>query len=117
MGLLNWWTSYRENAALTRQSLALNDDQELIAKQVPELAGMSSVEGLAYTLQQIEAWKATCLPDEARAFSRLGNESIASFKSDGLTMPYWGTLWVLRTYQASLGLTVPYVAPQIQNSN
>jgi len=33
-----------------------------------------------------------------------------SFEREGLTMPYWGSLLVLRTYQAELGLSVPPVS-------
>ena len=115
MGLRSWWESYRKRGHLARQSLAWNDDQGLIATQVPELAGMDAVEGMAYTLQQIEAWKAMCSPDEASEFSRRGRASMELFERDGLTMPYWSTLWILRTYQASLGMDVPSVAPQAEN--
>lgn len=117
MGLRSWWKTYRERRRLNRQSLAWNDDQGLIATQVPELAGMSDVESMAYILQQIDAWKATCSPDEASEFARRGHASIETFERDGLTMPYWATLWILRTYQKSLGLDVPHVAPARQNSN
>ncbi len=77
---------------------------------------MSDVEGMAYTLQQVELWKATCRPEEAIEFSRRGKASIESFEFDGLTMPYWATLWILRTYQRSIGLNVPDVAPAFKLS-
>ena len=54
MGLRRWWKAHRERADDARRSVGLNQDQELIAAQVPELAGMSDVEGMAYTLQQIQ---------------------------------------------------------------
>src|SRR3546814_1270401 len=54
MGLLEWWRRNREQADANRRSVALNDDQVLIAQQVPELAGMSDVQGMAYVLEQIE---------------------------------------------------------------
>jgi hypothetical protein len=117
MGLRSWWRSNRAHAANVRRSLAINDDQELIAVQVPELSGMSDVEGMAYTLQQINEWKATASPEQIAEFSRRGRESMAAFEKDGLTMPYWGSLWILRTYQKSLGLDAPAVAPPVQNSN
>lgn len=51
MGLRSWWRKNREGAADTRRSLAINDDQELIAAQVPELVGLSDVQGMAYVMQ------------------------------------------------------------------
>ena len=111
MGLRKWWSAYQVKAEEIRYSTKLNSDQSEIAFQVPELVGMSDVEGMAYTLQQIDAWKATCTIEEASEFSRLGQLSIESFENNGLMMPYWGSLWVLRTYQKSLGLDVPDVAP------
>ena len=117
MGLRLWWNTQRERARLTRQSLAWNDDHELMASQVPELSGMTDVQGMAYAMQQIDAWKAICSPEERNEFSRRGRESIASFEREGLTMPYWGTLWILRTFQKSLGLDVPEVAPKNENAD
>lgn len=113
MGLRQWWAKQREAAALTRQSLALNDDKELIAQQVPELIGMSDVEGMAYTLEQIRQWNLTCSPDQAATLASRLATSNEAFKADGLTMPYWGNLWVLRTLQAELGYDVPAVAPPV----
>lgn len=111
MGLRNWWRENRERSAATRRSLALSGDQEMIARQVPELVGMSDVEGMAYVLRQIDEWNKTCSPDEAENFSARLKASNESWAEQGLTMPYWGNLWVLRTYQAQLGHDVPAVAP------
>jgi hypothetical protein len=111
MGLLNWLRTRSQSDEATRRSLAMNDDRELIASQVPELAGMGMVEGMAYALQQIEVWKTQATPDQVSEFINRGKRSIASFETEGLTMPYWGSLWVLRTYQRELGLDVPAVAP------
>lgn len=113
MGLRQWWAKQREAAALTRQSLALNDDKELIAQQVPELIGMSDVEGMAHTLEQIRQWNLTCSSDQAATLASRLAASNEAFKADGLTMPYWGNLWVLRTLQAELGYDVPAVAPPV----
>ena len=113
MGFRQWWAKQREAAALTRQSLALNDDKELIAQQVPELIGMSDVEGMAYTLEQIRQWNLTCSRDQAATLASRLAASNEAFKADGLTMPYWGNLWVLRTLQAELGYDVPAVAPPV----
>jgi hypothetical protein len=111
MGLLSWLRKKSETDDATRRSLAINDDKELISSQVPELAGMDTVEGMAYALRQIDHWKAQTTPDQISEFINRGKRSIASFEAEGLTMPYWGALWVLRTYQRELGLDVPQVAP------
>jgi hypothetical protein len=113
MGLRSWWRGYRERAAATRQSLAWNSDQELIANQVPELVGMNDVEGMAYVLRQIDEWNKTCTKEQAATLAGRLMASSESFTSQGLTMPYWANLWVLRTYQAALGHDVPRVAPQV----
>ena len=111
MGLLNWLRKNSETGDATRRSLAINDDKELMSSQVPELVGMDNVEGMAYALRQIDDWKADATPDQMSEFISRGKRSIASFEAEGLTMPYWGSLWVLRTYQRELGLDVPKVAP------
>lgn len=110
MGLRGWWQANRQRAKLTRQSVALNSDQELIRQQVPELFGMSDVEGMAYVMHQIREWNKTCSDDQTATFADRLAASNKSFQADGLTMPYWGNLWVLRTYQRQLGLDVPAVA-------
>ena len=113
MGLRQWWSKRREAAAQTRKSLALNDDKGLIAQHVPELIGMSDVEGMAYTLEQIQQWSLTCSPDQAATLASRLSASNEAFKADGLTMPYWGNLWVLRTLQAELGHDVPAVSSRM----
>jgi hypothetical protein len=110
MGLRSWWRENLDKAAATRRSLALNDDEELIAQQVPELVGMSDVEGMAYVIQQLQEWNKTCTKDQAVTLAGRLLASNESFHADGLTMPYWGNLWVLRNYQRELGLDVPHVA-------
>lgn len=107
MGLLSWWRESRERAERTRQSLAMNDDQDAIAEHVPELAGMTEVEGMAYVMRQIQDWNATCSQEEAATFAGRLQASNASWAEQGLTMPYWGNLWILRTYQAELGRDAP----------
>jgi hypothetical protein len=114
MGLRDWWRERQERAAATRRSLELNSDKHLIAQQVPELVGMNDVEGMAYVLRQIDLWNETCTPEQAATLASRLSASTDSFESDGLTMPFWGNLWVLRTYQKELGHDVPYVAPPVQ---
>jgi len=116
MGLLGWWRAGRERAEGTRRSLAINSDQELIAAQVPELAGMSEVEGMAYVMRQIYDWNKSCSIDEASIFAQRLQSSGESWKSDGLTMPYWGNLWVLRNYQQELRRKAPSVAQPVNEA-
>ncbi|MXP43069.1 hypothetical protein [Allopontixanthobacter sediminis] len=77
---------------------------------------MSEVEGMAHTLQAIDGFHQACAPDESIEFRRRLLGSQEAFKADGLTMPYWGSLWVLRTYQAQLGMDAPAVAPPVENA-
>lgn len=114
MGLRKWWKANREGSLATRRSTAINDDQTMIAAQVPEIAGMSPVEGMAYALQQIEHWNRLCTPGQAAELAGRLAASNESWQAEGLTMPYWGNLWVLRNYQAELGQDVPAVAPPVQ---
>lgn len=116
MGLLSWWNASREKAAFNRRSLAISDDKELRASQVPELIGMSDVEGMAHTLQAIENFHQACSPEESAEFRRRLLGSQQSFTAEGLLMPYWGNLWVLRTYQRELGLDAPAVAPPVASA-
>jgi hypothetical protein len=94
----------------------MNDDQKLIAQQVPELAGMSDVDGMAYVTGQIAEWNKNCTPEQAATLAGRLLASNESFESEGLTMPYWGNLWVLRTYQTELGYDVPQVAPHVKSA-
>ena len=117
MGLRNWWDERQKRSASVSKSLQLNRDQTLVANQVPELAGMGEVEAMAYTFEQIEQWNAVCTKAQATELALRLVGSNASFETEGLTMPFWANLWVLRTYQAELGMDAPNVAPQIRNSN
>lgn len=103
MGLREWWRESRDRKAAMRQSLAWNGDQALIAEQAPELVGKSDVEGMAYVLEKIQEWNEICTPEEAATFASRLKASQDSFTAEGLTMPYWGNLVVLRRYQAEIG--------------
>lgn len=117
MGLRSWWRANRERAAAARRSLAINDDQELVARQVPELAGMTDVEGMAYVLRQVDEWNKHCTEEQAITFADRLIASNEAWEAEGLTMPFWGNLWVLRTYQSELGYDVPKVAPKAQSAD
>ena len=111
MGLLSWWRNWREAQRILSQDLALNTDQGVIGHQVPELLGMSQVEGMAYALRQIDLWNETATPERAVELAERLIASQEAFSSEGRTMPYWGNLWVLRNYQRELGIPAPHVAP------
>ena len=110
MGLRNWWAGVRQRPALSPIEAAARNPA-LIASQVPELAGMPELEGMAYTFREIERWRSTASPKEWRELQRRRGKSIAYSEAKGLVMPYWGDLWLLRTYQRQLGQDVPWVAP------
>ncbi len=112
MGLRSWWKN-RNAANESPKSTNTYRDEGLIAQQVPELVGMDEIEGMAYALQVIEDWKASCTEEQHSEFLRRGKESLKSWDAEGLAMPYWGSLWILRTYQHELGFDVPAVAKQV----
>lgn len=113
MGIKDWWIAKRQRTAQTRQSLEIENNQEMIAQQVPEVAGKSDVERMAYILEQIKEWNSYCTPTHAQTFSERLKASQEAWANDGMTMPTWGNLWVLRTYQRELGLDVPNVAAPV----
>ena len=110
MGLRNWWNDRKQKAAKTRQDLEIENDQDLIAQQVPEVVGKSDVERMAYILEQIEDWNSYCTPEQAATFATRLKASQEAWQGDGMTMPTWGSLWVLRRFQRELGMDVPQVA-------
>lgn len=116
MGLRSWWRKRQEQATSTRRSLEINSNQDLIATQVPELAGMSEVAGMAYVLAQIKEWKSLCSAEEAVILAQRLQSSHQQWEDDGLTMPYWGNLWVLRNLQRELGYEAPLVALPVSES-
>src|SRR3546814_10744249 len=65
---------------------------------------MSDVQGMAYVLEQLEDWNKICTPEPAATFSGRLMASNESFNAEGMTIPYWGNLWALRTYQTELGM-------------
>lgn len=117
MGLLSWWREKRDAQRILVQDLAANTDQDVIGEQVPELLGMSDVEGMAYVLSQLDVWNETATPERAAVLAGRLIGSQEAFHSEGRTMPYWGTLWVLRNYQRELGIPAPEVAPPYTNND
>lgn len=83
-------------------------------EQVPELAGMDDVEGMAYVLRQVDIWNETATPERAAVFAGRLMASNQAFIDEDAVMPYWGNLWVLRTYQAELGIDAPRVSAQVR---
>ena len=113
--MLSAWKRWRAKVAANRLSLQISDDVEFRARYTPELIGMSDVEAMAHTLQQADLWKAECSPDQLLDFRRLAESIHTTWASSGLTMPYWGTLWALRSVQKAHGLNVPEVAANSLN--
>lgn len=102
MGLLEWWAARRLRAEQTRRSLAINDDEQAIAAMVPELAGMGFVAGGAHVLREVDRFNETCTPEQAAEFAGRLIASQQAWADDGLTMPYWGNLVVLRRLQEEI---------------
>ena len=92
----------RERNELNRRSVALSEDETLIAAHAPEVASMGFVNGGAFVLSAIREWKATANEAELHEFARRLQASQESWTAEGLTMPWWGNLKVLRDYQAEL---------------
>ncbi len=107
MGLRNWWNASREKAAVARCFSDINEDQVLIEAQVPELAGMTSVQGIAHSLQQFIEWNSTCTTQDAAEVAGRVAASCESLRAQGLPVPYWCDLWVLRRYQAASAVERP----------
>lgn len=115
MSIRNWLQVRKERAEKRRINLELNSNQQIIAEKVPELIGLSEVDGMAYVLQQIQRWNKTCSEIEAAILSERLEQSNFEWQSEGLIMPYWGNLWVLRTYQTELGHDIPVAATSFEN--
>lgn len=94
--------STREQNEANRRSVELSEDEGLIAEHAPEVAGMGFVDGGAFILRAIKEWQATASQAELHEFARRLQASQASWTAEGLTMPWWGNLKVLRDYEADL---------------
>jgi len=101
MRFRDWWMGGLEKAKVARRSADLNEDQVSIEARLPELAGLDSVEGAAYSCQQFLEWNCTCTVKQASEVAGLIAASSERWRAEGLLIPYWGDLWVLRRYQAS----------------
>lgn len=113
MGIRKFISEYYQANKAARESVALNENQEIIAVQVPELSGMDSVEGMAYVMIQIQDWNKVCTAENALEFTHRLANSHEAMETEGMQLPYWANLWVLRTYQKELGFDVPAVAPKV----
>ena len=85
--MLGWWRNWRQQAAANKATLAINDNLEFRASQVPELIGLSQVEAMAYILKQIKLWNESCTPLQSTELSSRLMASAESWKQQGLTMP------------------------------
>lgn len=102
MGLLGWWRARKERQALVRESVRISEDPAAIAEHAPELVGMSFVEGGAYIMRAIDEFNETATPEQSAMFAGRLIASQQAWADDGLTMPYWANLWILRTLQTEL---------------
>lgn len=102
MKLFEKWAERRAKADANRRSLAINNDETLIAQHAPEVVGMGFVKGAAFVLEELRRFRANCSPNQAQELARRIGESQLSWEDQGLTMPYWGNLVVLRRFQEEL---------------
>ena len=116
MGQRKWWANVRRGPALSALEAATRNPV-FIASQVPELAGMPVLEGMVHTSREIEHWRSTASPQEWQELQRKRSKAVAYSVAKGLAMPYWGDLWLLRTYQRELGQDVPWVSPARRNKS
>ncbi len=102
MGIREWLRVRQRRIELTRRSVDLSNDERLIAENAPELSGMGFVKGAAFVLEQIDEFNKTAT--EAHSIELAGRllASNRSWEADGLAMPYWGNLVVLRRLQADI---------------
>lgn len=102
MGLREWWAERKLRNEQVRRSLAINDDEDAIAAMVPELAGMGFVAGGAYLMREMDKFNATCTPEQSAELAGRLIASQQAWADEGLTMPYWGNLVVLRKLQEEI---------------
>lgn len=103
MGLRQWWARRKQVDAANRKSLEINDDERAIAEHAPELSGLGYVAGAAYVLREIDAFMESAAREDAAELAGRLIASQSSWTSEGLTMPYWGNLVVLRRLQDEIG--------------
>jgi hypothetical protein len=102
MRILDWWTARKRKIERTKRSGAISDDEALIAQHAPELTGMGFVDGGAFILDQIDTFNKTATPEQSLELTARLQASHVSWEEEGLTMPYWANLVVLRRLQADI---------------
>jgi hypothetical protein len=104
MGFAAWWSESRRRAEFAQCALEMSCDAGAIARLAPEVAGMSAVRGAAYVLQRIAIFQESSTPAQARMLAARLLEVRQVWEGQGLPMPYWGNLAVLRTLQAEIAV-------------
>ena len=80
-------------------------DQDAIARDAPELAGMTLAQGAEIILKEIDLFEAQHSPEQTNElFKRLRNTRHSSWKHEGRRMGWWGNLVVLRRFEAEIEL-------------
>ena len=101
MGLRSWLAGVLGRIAA--YSFDRQVEANVMAAQVPELAGMTEAEAMTYVLDQIHLWNAKCTPGQSAELAGRIAASKAVFERQGSHMPFWWSLWVLRTHQRRFG--------------
>jgi hypothetical protein len=106
MGIIAWWSERTKRAPQEAQC-----DENAIARLAPELSGMALVEGASHVRHKLEVFQESCTPAQAKILTSRLLASRQIWEAQGLAMPYWGTLVVLRTLQAEIAAQSVTLAP------
>jgi hypothetical protein len=112
MGFAAWWNGYRRRASLAQHALEMTCDARAMTRMAPEIAGMSAAQGGRYVRQRIAIFQECGTPGEAATLATRLSQAQRMWEGQGLPMPYWGDLVVLRTLQAEIAVLSPdHAAP------
>jgi hypothetical protein len=103
-----WWSESRKRAEFAQRALDMSCDAGAIARLAPEVAGMSAARGAAYVCQRIAIFQESSTSAQARMLAARLLEARQVWEGQGLPMPYWGNLAVLRTLQAEIAVQTAY---------
>jgi hypothetical protein len=108
MAIVAWWIG-RDRRALTAPC---PDDEQAINRHAPEVAGMDPAKAAAFVRSSLALFHEGCLPIQEKILAAWLSDARRVWQAQGLAMPYWGNLVVLRSLQAEIALqTLPEEAP------
>ena len=102
MSIRGWWNARKAKSERTQMSVDINEDEDAISLMAPEVAGMGFVRGGAFVLKALDEFNQGCTHEQSLELAARLIASQESWQSEGLTMPYWGSLVVLRKLQSEI---------------